>query len=67
MAVVPIGKQAVVVGAGIAGLTAARSLADFFEHVVVLENSHCQPKRPTDPEYRNLGTSTPFLPVGYRH
>src|ERR1700758_4237373 len=33
----PIGKRAVVVGAGMAGLPAARALADFFEHVVVLE------------------------------
>jgi 2-polyprenyl-6-methoxyphenol hydroxylase-like FAD-dependent oxidoreductase len=32
-----IGKQAVVVGAGMAGLPAARALADYFEHVVVLE------------------------------
>jgi 2-polyprenyl-6-methoxyphenol hydroxylase-like FAD-dependent oxidoreductase len=32
-----IGKQAVVIGAGIGGLTAARALADFFEQVVVLE------------------------------
>jgi 2-polyprenyl-6-methoxyphenol hydroxylase-like FAD-dependent oxidoreductase len=32
-----IGKQAVVVGAGMGGLTAARALADFFDHVVVLE------------------------------
>ena len=32
-----IGKQAVVVGAGMAGLAAARALADYFEHVVVLE------------------------------
>src|SRR5262245_42772410 len=32
-----IGKQAVVVGAGIAGLTAARSLADHFERVLILE------------------------------
>src|SRR5215510_1815355 len=32
-----IGKQAVVVGAGIGGLTAARVLADSFERVVVLE------------------------------
>jgi flavin-dependent dehydrogenase len=32
-----LGKQAVVVGAGIGGLTAARVLADYFERVVVLE------------------------------
>ena len=32
-----IGRQAVVVGAGMAGLPAARALADHFEHVVVLE------------------------------
>src|SRR5712692_3463589 len=33
----PIGKQAVVVGAGMGGLTAAAALADHFEHVIVLE------------------------------
>ena len=32
-----IGRRAVVVGAGMAGLPAARALADYFEHVVVLE------------------------------
>jgi 2-polyprenyl-6-methoxyphenol hydroxylase-like FAD-dependent oxidoreductase len=32
------GRQAVVVGAGIAGLAAARALADHFERVVVLES-----------------------------
>lgn len=32
-----IGKRAVVVGAGIAGLTSARALADDFEHVLILE------------------------------
>ena len=32
-----IGRQAVVVGAGMAGLPAARVLADYFEQVVVLE------------------------------
>jgi 2-polyprenyl-6-methoxyphenol hydroxylase-like FAD-dependent oxidoreductase len=32
-----IGKQAVVIGAGIAGLAAARALSDSFERVVVLE------------------------------
>ena len=33
-----LGRQAVVVGAGMAGLTAARALADHFEGVVVVEN-----------------------------
>ena len=32
-----VGKQAIVVGAGMGGLTAARALADHFERVVVLE------------------------------
>src|SRR5215467_8914768 len=32
-----IGRRAVVVGAGMAGLPAARALTDYFEHVVVLE------------------------------
>src|SRR3954466_14729306 len=32
-----VGKQAVVVGAGMGGLAAARALADHFEQVVVLE------------------------------
>jgi 2-polyprenyl-6-methoxyphenol hydroxylase-like FAD-dependent oxidoreductase len=32
-----LGKKAVVIGAGIAGLAAAGALADWFEHVVVLE------------------------------
>jgi len=38
----PIGKRAVVVGAGMAGLPAARALADSFEEVVVLERD-CLP------------------------
>ena len=42
-----IGKQAVVVGAGMAGLTAARSLANFFERIIVLENDPL-PKEPRD-------------------
>jgi glycine/D-amino acid oxidase-like deaminating enzyme len=37
MASTLIGRQAVVVGAGMAGLPAARALADYFEHVIVLE------------------------------
>ena len=38
-----VGRQAVVVGAGMAGLPAARALADFFEHVVVLERDSLPP------------------------
>jgi len=52
-----IGKQAVVVGAGMAGLTAARSLADFFERVLILEND-ALPKeaihRPGTPQSRHI-------------
>jgi len=37
MASTLIGRQAVVVGGGMGGLPAARALADYFEHVIVLE------------------------------
>jgi 2-polyprenyl-6-methoxyphenol hydroxylase-like FAD-dependent oxidoreductase len=53
----PIGKQAVVVGAGMAGLTAARSLADFFERVIILENDALPNEaahRPGTPQSRHL-------------
>ena len=33
-----IGKQAVIVGAGVAGLTAARSIADFFELFIEVQS-----------------------------
>src|SRR5260370_34707443 len=42
------GKQAVVIGAGMAGLTAAGALADRFERVVVLERDTL----PSEPAYR---------------
>ena len=37
MASIQIGKQAIVIGAGMAGLTAAGALADHFDNIVVLE------------------------------
>jgi 2-polyprenyl-6-methoxyphenol hydroxylase-like FAD-dependent oxidoreductase len=43
MASALIGREAVVVGAGMAGLPAARALADYFEHVVVLERDTLPP------------------------
>src|SRR6476620_2416608 len=48
MASTRIGKQAVVIGAGMAGLTAAGALADRFDQVVVLERDTL----PSDPAYR---------------
>jgi len=44
-----IGKQAVVIGAGMGGLTAAGALADHFDNVVVLERDTL----PSDPTYRS--------------
>jgi 2-polyprenyl-6-methoxyphenol hydroxylase-like FAD-dependent oxidoreductase len=41
----PIGKQAIVVGAGMGGLTAAAALADHFERVLVLDSDALPLKR----------------------
>ena len=41
-----IGKRAIVIGAGMGGLTAARAIAPFFEHVVVIERD-ALPTRPS--------------------
>jgi 2-polyprenyl-6-methoxyphenol hydroxylase-like FAD-dependent oxidoreductase len=43
-----IGKQAIVIGAGMGGLTAAGALADRFERVIVLERDTL----PSEPAYR---------------
>jgi 2-polyprenyl-6-methoxyphenol hydroxylase-like FAD-dependent oxidoreductase len=48
MASIQIGKQAVVIGAGMAGLTAAGALADHFDNIVVLERDSL----PSQPMYR---------------
>jgi flavin-dependent dehydrogenase len=52
-----IGKQAVVVGAGMGGLTCARVLADHFERVVVLERDALPPSaahRPGTPQSKQV-------------
>jgi len=49
-----IGKQAVVIGAGISGLAAARALADHFDRVVVLESD----------QLPDLATPRPGVPQG---
>src|SRR5580692_4516450 len=48
MASTLIGKQAVVIGAGIGGLTAAGALAEFFDQVVILERDTL----PSEPSHR---------------
>src|SRR4051812_41656375 len=48
MASTRIGKQALVVGAGIGGLTAAGALADHFDRVLILERDTL----PSEPTYR---------------
>src|SRR5215510_12803207 len=47
-AMASIGKQAVVIGAGMAGLTAAGALADSFDRVVILERDSL----PSEPTFR---------------
>ena len=54
-----IGKQAVVIGAGIAGLVAARVLADYFDKVLVLERDMLPgvpDHRPGTPQSRHTHT-----------
>ena len=48
MASIQIGKRAVVIGAGMAGLTAAGALADHFDNIIVLERDSL----PSEPMHR---------------
>jgi choline dehydrogenase-like flavoprotein len=51
-----IGKQAVVIGAGVAGLAAAGAVADYFERVIVLERDRLPNQaipRPGTPQSRH--------------
>jgi len=48
MAPTLVGKQAVVIGAGMGGLTAAAALAEFFDQVVILERDTL----PSEPSHR---------------
>lgn len=66
-----IGGQAVVVGARLAGLTAARALAAYFERVIVLERDvlpadagHRKgtPARPTEKFFQEMIACRTFVP-----
>jgi len=66
MAARKIGKQAVVIGAGMAGLAAAGAVADYFERVIVLERDRLPNQavpRPGAPQSRQLHG---LLPGGQR-
>jgi phytoene dehydrogenase-like protein len=52
-----IGKRAIVIGAGVSGLAAARPVADHFEEVQVLEHD----------ELPSGATTRPGVPQGTRH
>jgi 2-polyprenyl-6-methoxyphenol hydroxylase-like FAD-dependent oxidoreductase len=52
-----MGRRAVVVGAGMGGLPAARALADYFEHVVVLERDTL----PVDASHRSGTPQSPHV------
>lgn len=52
-----LGRQAVVIGAGMAGMPAARVLADYFERIIVIENDALPidaSARPGTPQARHL-------------
>jgi 2-polyprenyl-6-methoxyphenol hydroxylase-like FAD-dependent oxidoreductase len=66
MSATKIGKQAVVIGAGMAGLAAAGAVADYFERVIVLERDRLPNQaapRPGVPQSRHLHG---LLPGGER-
>ena len=66
MAAGKIGKQAVVIGAGMAGLAAAGAVADYFEQVIVLERDRLPNQavpRAGTPQSRHLHG---LLPGGQR-
>jgi flavin-dependent dehydrogenase len=62
-----VGKQAVVVGAGVGGLTAARALAEYFEQLVVLERDTLPPDPLTGPERRSRSTFMGCWPAASAH
>ncbi len=62
-----IGRQALVLGAGMGGLTAARALADHFERVLVLERDTLPEHRKTVRAFRRAGTCMSCWPAVSRH
>jgi 2-polyprenyl-6-methoxyphenol hydroxylase-like FAD-dependent oxidoreductase len=53
-----LGERAVVCGAGIGGVLAARVLADFYQTVTVVEGTRCPMPSTNDGGCRRGGTST---------
>ena len=62
-----VGKHAIVVGAGMGGLLAARALADHFDEVTVLERDALPDSPDPRKAYRKDGIRMGCLPVGARY
>jgi phytoene dehydrogenase-like protein len=58
--------HAVVLGAGIAGLLAARVLTDTYDHVTVIERTGSPTRTTPGAAYRKAGTRTSSCPAAHR-
>jgi flavin-dependent dehydrogenase len=53
-----LGRRAVVVGAGLGGLSAARVLADYFDEVIILDRDELPDDAPHAPAFLKVNTRT---------
>jgi len=55
-----LGERAIVVGGGLAGLSAARALSDRFGQIVILTATNCQTVPPRGLAFRKVNTPTAY-------
>ena len=58
----PVAEHAVVIGAGMGGLAAAKAVAPYFDKVTVLDRDALPEGPDVPPERRKRGTRMRFLP-----
>ena len=59
-----LGERAIVVGGGLAGLSAARALSDRFRQVVILDRDELPDSATPRWRARKANTRTPYLEAG---